>query len=418
MASWEGSYFGGDKQNYNYLPPGYGGNNMQPFSGASVDWSCYPISVPVPQAPIDGLQQLNTSSFTHQPLQPVTSNFINQNLQGTNANGGYFVEEFNTNMNPNEVHLGMAGSSSLTPTVGEFIPRPVAMQFDSKLGWGAEELDTNCKKMSEGCTPLTSNSYDNCDRGTHVFRRHGGSDSKYFHSTRNPPSGPVRDSFYGNRRGNARAISQSAATNSKLHNMEKAKNQDRQRLLAEAAAFLTSSGSSNAIAVSDCGSNVSTEMRQQHMNVTSHCRPKCKGEFDREFMTPNKHDGDASGVNLKNCIQQQQEDFNQPKRKSDGSCSQYNQGSFHNERNMTVSETSSGNKMNHQYPLANYNVGYSFRGAGTLRCVSTRKEADHFGSRIVTATGNYQLHVKRIHSRINSGLNSCNQKMIAYVKAY
>lgn len=389
MASWEGTYFGGEKQKYNYLPYGYGGSNVQPFSGASVGWSCYPISVPVSQTPIDGLQQLSTSSFTSQPLQPVSSNFVNQTLQGTNANGRYFFEEFNTNLNPNEARLDVAASSSLTPTAGEFIPRPVSLQLDAKLGGGAEELDTNCRKVSEECRSLTSNSYNNCDRGSHVFRRHGGSDSKYFHSTRNPPCGPVHNGFYGNRRGNARAVLQNTATNSKSYNMEKAKNQDRQRLLAEAAAFLTSSGSSNVVPVSDVNSNLSTEMKQQNMNVTSQCRNKCKGEFNRSFMPPNKHNGDASGVNLKNYIQQQQqqENLGQSKRRSDGSCSQYNQDGSHNERNVAVSETSSGNKLNHQYRLVSYNSGYSFRGTGTLHCASPRKEEDHFGDHSVNATG-------------------------------
>jgi hypothetical protein len=393
MASWEGSYFGGDKQNYNYFPSGYGGSNVQPFPGASVDWSCYPVSVPIPQTPVDGLQQLNTSTVIHQPLQAVSPKFINQNLQGTNANGRYFVDEFNTNLNPNEVRLEMASSSSsssLTPTAGEFIPRPVASQLDSKLGWDAEELDTNCRKVSEDCRPLTSNSYNSCDQGSHMFRRYGGCDSKNFHSTRNPPSGPIRDSSYGNRRGNARAVLQSTAANSKLYNMEKAKNQDRQRLLAEAAAFLTPSGSSNVAPVSDVDTSSNTELRQQNMSITSHCRPKYKGELNRSFMNQNKHDGDASGVNFKNYIQQQQqENLNQPKRRSDGFCSQYNQGGLHNERHLTASETSNGNKLNHQYRLPNYNSGYSFRGTGTLHCAFTRKEADHFGSHSVSTTGNY-----------------------------
>jgi hypothetical protein len=382
MASWGGSYFGGDKQNYNYLPSGYVESNVQSFPGASVDWSCYPVSVPISQTHVDGLQQ---SSFTHQPLQAVSSNFINQNLQGTNANGRYFVQEYNTNMNPNEVRVEMAASSSLTPTAGEFIPRPVALQFDSKLGWGAEELDTDCKKVSEDSRPLTSNSYNNCERGSHTFRRYAGCDPKNFHSTRNPPSGPVRDGSYGNRRGNTRAVLQSTATNSKLYNMEKAKNEDRQRLLAEAAAFLTSSGSSKVAPLSDVDTDLSTELRQQNMGITSQCRPKCKGELNRSLMNQDKHDGDASGVNFK----QQQEYLNQPKRRSDGSCSPYNQGGLHNERNLTVSETSNGNKLNHQYRLPNYNSGYGFRGTGTLHCASTRKEADHFGSHSINTTGNY-----------------------------
>lgn len=409
MASWEGSYFRGDKQNYNYLPSGYGGSNVHPFSGASVGWSCYPISVPVPQTPVDGLQQLNTSSFTYQPLQPVSSNFVNQTLQGTNANGRYFVEEFNTNLNPNEVRLEMAASSSLTPTAGEFIPRPVSLQLDSELGGAAEELDTNCRKVSEECRPLTSNSYNNCDRGSHFFRRHGGSDSKYFHSTRNPPCGPVRDGFYGNRRGNARTVLQGTATNSKLYNMEKAKNQDRQRLLAEAAAFLTSSGSSNVVPVSDVDSNLSTDMKQQNMNVTLQCRHKCKGEYNRSLMPPIKHIGDASGVNFKNYIQQQQqqENLSQSKRRSDGSCSQYNQGGFHNERNVTVTETGSGKKLNHQYRLANYNSGYSSRGTGSLHCASPRKEADHCGGHSINATDDSASQRERLTEQLTRGILEC-----------
>jgi hypothetical protein len=171
--------------------------------------------------------------------------------------------------------------------------------------------------------------------------------------------------------------------------MEKAKNQDRQRLLAEAAAFLTSSGSSSVLPVSDIDSNLSTQMRQQNMTVTSQCRPKCKGEFNRPFMHPNKHNGDASGVSFKNYVHQQQENLSQPKRRSDGSYSQYNQGGFHNERNVTVSETSSGNKLNHQYRLPNYNSGSSSRGTGTSCRASPRKEADHCGGHSVNATGNY-----------------------------
>jgi hypothetical protein len=217
-----------------------------------------------------------------------------------------------------------------------------------------------------------------------MLRRYGGCDSKKFHSTRNPPSGPVRDISYGNRRGNARTVLQSTAANSKLYNMEKAKNQDRQRLLAEAAAFLTTSGSSSAAPVSAVVTGLSTGLGQQNMSIASHYRPNYKLELNRSFMNQNKHDGDASGVNFKNYIQQQQENLNQPKRRSYGSCSQYNQGGLHNERHSTVSETSNGNKLN-----PNYNSGYSFRGTGPLHCVFTRKEADQFGSHSVSTTGNY-----------------------------
>jgi hypothetical protein len=379
MANWDGSCFGGDKQNYNYFPSGYGVSSVQSLSGASVDWTCYPFPVTLPQAPIDGFQQLNTPAFTDHPFQPVfsspvPSSYVDQNVQGTDTDGGYYVENLNTNL-PNEFHLEMAATSSLTPTAGEFIPRSASVHMDSKLGRSAEEADKNCGKASKESRPVTSNPYSSSDRGNHLFSRHGDSDSKYFHSNRNPSSGPVHDVFYSNRRGNGRAVLRSTVTNSKSYNMEKAKNQDRQRLLAEAAAFLTPSGNPDVAPISDRDTNLNADMRQQDINVT--CRPKGKGEFSTAFMQPNKPNGDASNVRFKNCGSHQQENFSQPKRRNDVCHNQPNHGGFH-ERNVIVPVSGNGNPLNHQFQLADHSNGFSYRGIGAPHHTSPKKEADQY----------------------------------------
>lgn len=379
MANWNGSCFGGDKQNYNYFPSGYGVSNVQSFSGASVDWTRYPMPVTLPQTPLDGYQQLNTSSFTNDPFQPVfslpvPSSHADQNFRDIDANGGYYVEKLNTNF-PNELHLEMAATSSLTPTAGEFIPRPIAMQLDSKLGRNVKEADANCRKAPEVSRPVTSNAYSNSDQGNHLFRRHGGNESKYFHSNRNSSTGPVHDAFYSNWRGNSRAVLQSTVTNSKLHSMEKAKNQDRQRLLAEAAAFLTPSGNPDVTPISDGDSNLNADMRQQNMNVT--CRSKGKGEFSRTFMQPNKPIGDASNVRFKNCAPHQQDNFSHPKRRNGGCHSQLNQGGFY-ERNVIVSESGNGRLLNHQHRFADNSNGSNYRGIGASHHASPKKETDQY----------------------------------------
>jgi hypothetical protein len=222
-----------------------------------------------------------------------------------------------------------------------------------------------------------------------MFRRDGGGDSKYFHSHRNSSSGAVRDVFYSNRKGNARGVLQNTATNFKSYNMEKAKNQDRQRLLAEAAAFLTSSGNPDIAPVSSVDSNLSTQVKQQNMNVSSLHRPKGKGELNGTFTYPNKHNGDISNVNFKNYVQQQQENFSQQKRRNGSFHNQHNQGGFHNQRNVTLSETSNGNKLNNQYRLPNCNTASGYRGTGAARRASPRKEADQYGEHSGNAAGNY-----------------------------
>jgi hypothetical protein len=393
MASWDGFCFGSDKRSYNYLPSGYRGSNVNSFSGASVDWTCHPVSGPALQTPIDGLQPLNASVFTNQSLQPVfrlpfPSSFVDQNFQDKNTDGEYCVE-FNTNLNPNEIRSEMVAASTLTPTAGEFVPRSTAVQLNSKLGGDAEEFDRNCRTATGECRPLTSNSYINCDQGSRTFRRHGGSDSKRFHSNRYPSSGPVRDVFHSNRRGNTWGTLQSTGANLKSYNMEKAKNQDRQRLLAEAAAFMTSSGNPDMTPVSDVYCNSGTEIQQQKINVSSLCQPKGRGEFRRTSMHPNKHNGDTSDVNFRNSVQQQQENFTQPKRRNDISHNQNKQGGFYNQRNAAVSETSSGNKLNHQYRLPNYNNGSSYRRTGASYCASPRKETEQHGEYSVNTAGNY-----------------------------
>jgi hypothetical protein len=388
MASWDGSYFEGDKQNYNYIPSGYGGSNVQSFPDMPVDWTYYPIPGPIPQTSTDGLQQCNTSVFMNQPMQsvfrlPVSSNHIDQKFQGTNSDGGYCTK-FKSNLNPNEVRLeDVAAASFLTPTAGEFIPRQTSVQLNSELGRCAEELGTNCRNTSEEFRPLTSNSYSDCDRGNHVFRRDGG-DSKYFYSHRNTSSGAARDVSYGNRKGNGRGILQSTTTNFKSYSMEKAKNQDRQRLLAEAAAFLTSSGNPDVSPVSGVDSNLRTQVRQHNVN-----RPKGKGEFNDTFSYPNKHIGEISNVNFRNCVQQQQENFSQQKRRNDSSHNKHNQGGFHNQRNVTVSETSNGNKLNQQYRLPNYNPASSYHGIGASHHASPKKVADRYGEHSGNTAGNY-----------------------------
>ena len=379
MANWDGSCFGGDKQNCNYFPSSCGVSNVQSFAGESVDWTCYPVSVTLPQIPLDGLQQLNTSACTDHPFQPVfnfqvSASNVDQNFQGTDTSGGYYGEKLNTNFNPNELHLEVAATSSLTPTAGEFIPRPGPVQVDSNLWRSAEEADTNCRKTADESRPLTANSYSSSERGNHVFRRHGGNDSKYFHSNRNPSSGPVYDAFYSNRRGNARAVLPSTALNSKLC-MEKAKNQDRQRLLAEAAAFLTPSGNPGVAPLSDGNSNLNANMKQQNMNVS--CQPKGKGEFSRAFMHLNKPNGDASNVRFKNCFPHQQENFSQPKRRNDGCHNQHNQSGFH-ERNVIVSDSGNGSTPNHQFRVADSSNGCNYRGLGASQHTSPKKEADQY----------------------------------------
>ena len=378
MANWDGSCFGGDKQDYNCFPSGYGVSNVQAFSGASVDWTCYPMSVTLPQTPQDGFQQLNTSAFTNDPFQPVfslpvPSSHVGENFRSVDTNGDY-VEKVNTNL-PNELRLEMAATSSLTPTAGEFIPRPFAMQLDSKLGRNAKTADTNCRKTSEVSRPVTSNPYSSSDQGNHLFRRHGGNDLKYFHSNRNPSTGPVNDAFYSNRRVNARASLQSTVANSKLYNMEKAKDQDRQRLLAEAAAFLTPSGNPDVTSVSDSDSNLNADTRQQNINVT--CRSKGKGEFSRAFMQPNKPNGDPSNVRFKNCGPHQQDNFSHPKRRNSGCQSQLIQGGFH-ERSVIVSESGNGSVPYHQPQFAGYNSGSNYRGIGASHHASPKKEADQY----------------------------------------
>lgn len=379
MANWDESCFGGDKRNYNYFRSGYGASDAQSFSGASVDWTCYPFSVTLPQTPQDGFQELNTSAFTDHHIQPVfslpvPSSYVDQNFQGTDTNGGYYVEKLNTNL-PNELQLEMAATSSLTPTAGEFIPRPTSVQLASKLGRSAEKADTYCRKASEESRPVISNPYSSSDRGNHSFSRHGGSDSKYFHSNRNPSSGPVHDVFYSNRRGNARAVLRNTVTNSKSYDMEKAKNQDRQRLLAEAAAFLTPSGNPDVASVSDGDSNLNAYTRQQNINVT--CRPKGKGEFSRAFMQPNKPNGDPSNVRFKNYGLHQQENFSQPKRRNDGCHNQPNQGGFH-ERNVIVPESGNGSTLNHKFQFADCSNGCNYRGIGASHHGSPKREADQY----------------------------------------
>jgi hypothetical protein len=404
MASWDGSYFGGNKQNYNFIPSGYGGSNVQSFPGMSVDWRYNPVSGQIPQTSVDGLQQWNASVFTNQPLQPVfrlpfSSPYIDQNFQSTNSNRGYSVE-LNTNLNPNEAHLEeMAAGSSLTPTAGEFIPRPASVQLNTELGKDAEELDPNCRKASEESRPVTSDSYSDCDRGNRMFRRDGSGDSKYFYPHRNSLTGAVRDVFYSNRKGNARGVLQNTATNFKSYNMEKAKNQDRQRLLAEAAAFLTSSGNPDIPPVSGADSSLSAQVKQQNVNVNSVCQPKGKEEFNRIFTYPNKHNGDISNVNFRNCVQQQQENFSHQKRRIDSCHNQHSQGGFHNQRNVTLSETSNGSKLNNQYRLPNCNTASSYRGTGTARRASPRKVADQYGEYIGNSAGNYELLINKICSR-------------------
>jgi len=414
MANWDGPCFGGDKQNYNYFPSGYGVSNVQSFSGASVDWTCYPMSVTLPQTPLDGFQQLNTSAFTNDSSQPVfslpvPSSHVDQNFRGTDTNGGYYVEKVNTSL-PNELQLEMAATSSLTPTAGEFIPRPIAVQLDSKLGRSAKEADTNCKKASEISRPMTSSSYSSSDQGNHLFRRHGGNDSKYFHSNRNPATGPVHDAFYSNRRGNARAVLQNTFTNSKLYSMEKAKNQDRQRLLAEAAAFLTPSGNSDVTPVSDSDSNLNADMRQQNMNFT--CRPKGKGEFSRAFVQPNKPIGDASNIRFKNYGPHQPDNFSHTKRRNGGFHSQFNQGGFH-ERNVFVSESGSGSVLNHQLQFADSSSGSNYRGIGASHLASPKKEADQYRG----YSGNYQCLIQEVYS-ISIFAYHADIKTIYYVKVY
>lgn len=398
MANWDGSCFRGDEHNYNLIPSGCEGSNVQSFPGTSVDWTCNSVSEEMPQTSIDGLQQWNTSIFTNQYQQPVfrlpvSSGYVDQNFQGTNSNIGYSVE-FNTNLNPNEVHLEeMAAGSSLTPTAGEFIPRPASVQLSSELGRGAEELDINCRNASEQSRPVASSTYSDCDQGNHGFRRDGG-DSKHFHSHRNSSSGAVRDVFHSNRKGNARGILQNTATNFKSYSMEKAKNQDRQRLLAEAAAFLTSSGNPDIAPVSGVDSNLSIQVKQQNMNVGSVYRPKGKGEFNRTYTYPSKHNGDVSDVNFSYNVQQQPESFSQQKRRNDSYHSQHYQSSFHNQRNVTVSEMSIGSKLNNQYRLPNCNTISGYRGTGAARRASPRKDADQYGERSGNTTGNYELLIK------------------------
>jgi len=413
MANWDGPCFGGDKQN-NYFPSGYGVSNVQPFSGASADWTCYPVSVTLPQTPLDGFQQLNASALTNDSFQPIfslpfPSSHLYQNFRGTDTNGGYYVEKVNTN-SPHEKDLEMAATSSLTPTAGEFIPRPIAAQLDSKLGRSAKEADSNCRKAPEIFTPLTSSPYSSSDQGNHLFRRHGGNDSKYFHSSRNPSTGSVHDAFYSNRRGNARAVLQSTFTNSKLYNMEKAKNQDRQRLLAEAAAFLTPSGNSDVTPASDGDSNLHADARQQNMNFT--CRPKGKGEFSRAFMQPNKPIGDTSNVRFKNCGPRQQDNFSHPKRRNGGFHSQFNQGGFH-DRNLFVSESGNGSALNHQLQFADCSNGSNYRGIGASHHASPKKEADHYRG----YTGNYRSLVQEVYS-ISTFAYQAHIETICYVKVY
>ncbi|KAJ4450805.1 hypothetical protein ANN_02235 [Periplaneta americana] len=370
MANWDGSYFGGDKQNYNYLPSGYTGNNVQSFPCAPVDWTYYSMPGPVPQAPIDGFQPLSGSVFTNQPLHtmfrmPFTSQYPEQNSPDANRNALYGMDQIgSSSLNPSEANLAMAVSSSLTPTAGEFVPRPTSHHADTKGGNGVQGFEASNRKPS-GERLESSVFYSNCDRGQ-AFRKQG--ESKYFNSNRN------RDNFSG--RGNSHGMVQHGSTNSKSYDMEKAKNQDRQRLLAEAAAFLIPSKNTDSAPALDVDSNLTVEVKQ-------HTSPSGNKEGSRNSSYPSRQSADTFHRNTsRNHIPQQQESF-YSKRRNEGSYS----GNFHNQKygiGSTSSETfdnGNGNKQNYQQRFRTHNNGSNYRG-GASQSSSPRKEVDQYVDRI------------------------------------
>ncbi|PSN51156.1 Protein shuttle craft [Blattella germanica] len=224
MASWNGSFPEDENiHNYNYVTPAYADNNVQSYPA---NWAYYPVStVPDHQSTVDGLQQLHTPTFTNQPVQTnfniaAPPQFVNlsQRLQGVNECDRY--------LNSNDTNFASppVTASSLTATAGEFIPRHAPMQSSfSNNGGGDRRFQTGYMNVSSAATSDQN----------HTVKRNGKNESKYFYTNRNQSSGPKPEMPFNKRKSNSRGNADA------MSNMEKMKNDDRQRLLLEAAAFLT-----------------------------------------------------------------------------------------------------------------------------------------------------------------------------------
>ncbi|KAJ9586223.1 hypothetical protein L9F63_020132 [Diploptera punctata] len=325
MASWNGSHPGDESiQNYNFIPPTYPENNLQSYPG---NWSYYPQSqfTPVQYVGNDSLQQLRVPGYTNFPMQtnctmPTTMQYprLNQQLQDGVGNFNVDNEKNNTKF-----------------TVGE------------------SEREFKYVNVSNASTQNTGIQ----DKQTNL-RRYGKYQPK--HNSK-PSSGQERVTTFTRHKGNSQGKSEnSRPLSSDMSNMDRVKNEERERLLVEAAAFLLPSNSSEKESPSE-------SLKKQN-NIDMHA--------NRVVTNSSKWKENSNGNQRSRANQFQKKRVNSAYNQQSGE-GHYQRNNLDN--NCEFNEGMAGKKAYFQSRSNNYNTGNSYYRTGMTQHSSPKSTGNFNG---------------------------------------